>query len=194
MVRAHFKKKRAQTLVSCAKTEHKWYWKEATYFTDISCDLLACDTTHWHGRILVPYITTWHQVDDHNLNPLHCGNLKFSHTQTATVQGVAMNSPEWFYCKQTCIPIAYWEVSPSKYSPWAAMHLAQWCCHHWKYFWNSCCEIAFSALITFLFGYLQYLEIFIPLMQPLFLETTRNHLEPIRGTGWVFNFSNQFLA
>jgi len=31
--------------------------------------------------------------------------------------------------------------APSNYCPWAAMHLSQWCCHHWKCFWNSCCGI-----------------------------------------------------
>jgi hypothetical protein len=29
------------------------------------------------------------------------------------------------------------------------MHFAQRCRHCWKYFWNSCCGIAFSAVDTF---------------------------------------------
>jgi len=41
------------------------------------------------------------------------------------------------------------EGSSSKFSPWAAMHLAQWCCHCWKHFWNSCCGIGISAVFTF---------------------------------------------
>jgi len=43
-----------------------------------------------------------------------------------------------------------WEESLPKYSPWAAMNLAKRCCHCWKYFWNSCCGIIFSAVVTFL--------------------------------------------
>jgi hypothetical protein len=44
----------------------------------------------------------------------------------------------------TSILAAYWQRSP-----WAAMNLAEWCCQCWKHFWNSCCGIAFSAIITF---------------------------------------------
>jgi hypothetical protein len=70
-----------------------------------------------------------------------------------------MKLPEWFYCKpHTCILTTYWEESPSKYSPWAAMHLAQWCCHCWKHFWNSCCEITFSAIVTFYSGVFSILK------------------------------------
>jgi len=43
---------------------------------------------------------------------------------------MAMKFPEWFYCIYTCILTAYWGGSPSKYSPWAAMHLVQRCCHY----------------------------------------------------------------
>jgi len=42
------------------------------------------------------------------------------------IRGVAMKFPERLYCKpHTCMLTAYWEGSPSKYSPWAAMHLVQ---------------------------------------------------------------------
>jgi hypothetical protein len=61
---------------------------------------------------------------------------------------MAMKFPE-FYCSHTCVFTAYWEGSPSKYSPWTTMHLAQRCFHCWKCFWNSCRGIAFSAVITF---------------------------------------------
>jgi hypothetical protein len=46
------------------------------------------------------------------------------------------------------------------------MHLAQRCCHCWKYFWNSCCGIAFRAFVTFfffflfVFGVLKYLSLY----------------------------------
>jgi len=45
------------------------------------------------------------------------------------IRGVAVKFPEWFYCKpHTCILTAYWEGSPSKYFPSAAMYLPQQCC------------------------------------------------------------------
>jgi len=90
---------------------------------------------------------------------------------------------------------AYWEGSSSKYSPWAALHLAQWCCYCRKHFWNSHCEIAFSAIIIFLCH--QYPEIFIPLSQTLFLERARGHSEPNQEYGGysisVINFLDQKL-
>jgi hypothetical protein len=89
-----------------------------------------------------------------------------------TIRGVTV--------KYTCIFTAHWEGSPMKHSPWAAMHLAQWCCHCWQHFWNSCCGMAFSVIITF-FWCLQYPEIFILLRQTLFLEITRSHLEQNEG-------------
>jgi hypothetical protein len=70
----------------------------------------------------------------------------------------------------------------SKYSPWAAMHLAQWCCCFWKHYWNSCCRIAFSIVITFLLCF-QYPKIFIALRQTSFLETVRSHSEPHQEWG-----------
>jgi hypothetical protein len=90
-----------------------------------------------------------------------------------------------YFTKLTCMLTACWEGSPSKYFPWAAMHLAQWCCHCWKLFWNSCCWIAFSSFVTFFFffffGCLRYPEIFVPLRQTLFVETSRSHSEPYQG-------------
>jgi hypothetical protein len=63
---------------------------------------------------------------------------------------VTMKFPERFYCRpHTRILTAYWEGSPSKCSPWAAMRWDQRCCHCWKQFWNSCCTKAFSAVLTF---------------------------------------------
>jgi len=45
------------------------------------------------------------------------------------MRAVAVKFPKLFCCKShTCILTAYWEGSPLKYSPWAAMHLAQRCC------------------------------------------------------------------
>jgi hypothetical protein len=76
--------------------------------------------------------------------------------------GVAMKLSERFYCKpHTRTLTVYWQGSPLKYSPWAAIHLAQRCCHSWKHFCISCCGTAFSAIVTF-FGCLQYPEIFVP--------------------------------
>jgi len=50
---------------------------------------------------------------------------------------VAMKFPQWLYCSpHTCTLTACWEESPSKYSPWATMNLAQRYCHCWKHFWN----------------------------------------------------------
>jgi hypothetical protein len=74
----------------------------------------------------------------------------------------------------------YTYSSPSKYSPWAAMHLAQGCCHSWKHFWNSCRGITFSAVVTF-FGCLQYPEILVPLSQTSLCETATSHSEPNQG-------------
>jgi len=72
----------------------------------------------------------------------------------------------WLWCSRiefiatipVYLPTAYWEGSPLKYSPWAAMHLTQQCCHCWKHFWNSCCRIAFMASSHFV-RCLQYSEI-----------------------------------
>jgi len=67
------------------------------------------------------------------------------------IWGVTMKFPKWFYCKHTCILTAHWQESPSKNSPWAAVHLAQWCCQCWKHFWKSCWGTASSAVVTFFF-------------------------------------------
>jgi hypothetical protein len=57
-----------------------------------------------------------------------------------------MEFQERFCCKpHTCFVTAYSEGSPTKYSHWAAVHLA----HFWKHFWNSCCGIVFSASLFF---------------------------------------------
>jgi hypothetical protein len=48
--------------------------------------------------------------------------------------GVVVNLPEWFYCKRTCVLKVYWEGSPSKYSPWAVIHLVWKSCHCGKHF------------------------------------------------------------
>jgi hypothetical protein len=47
--------------------------------------------------------------------------LKQTRTEIATrnifmLGGVALKTPEWFYCKHTCILTGYWEGSPSKNS------------------------------------------------------------------------------
>jgi hypothetical protein len=96
------------------------------------------------------------------------------------IQGVAIKLSVWFYWKLVYILVPYWKRLPSKYSPRAATHLAQRCCHCWKYFWNSCCGTAFSAVVTFL-GCLQHPEIFVPLRQTSFLETARIHLDSSQG-------------
>jgi hypothetical protein len=83
--------------------------------------------------------------------------------------------PGMIYCKHTRILSAYWEGSPSKYTPWVVLHFARWC-HCWKHLWNSCCGIAFSTVVRF-FRCLHYPEIFVPLRQTLFLETARSHSE-----------------
>jgi hypothetical protein len=69
---------------------------------------------------------------------------------------------------------AYWEPSPSTYSPLAAMHLAQRCCLPLleMLLWNSlqCCRHIFwmSSLS----------DLFVSLRQTLFLETTWSPSEP----------------
>jgi hypothetical protein len=87
--------------------------------------------------------------------------LSLHHISLRRGTQLSMKFPEWFYSKRTCILTAYWEGSTLKYSPSAAMHLAQWCCCCWKHFWNSCYGIAFSAFATFSWC-LQYPEIFFP--------------------------------
>jgi hypothetical protein len=104
-----------------------------------------------------------------------------------------MKLPESFYCKHTCTLTAYWVESPLKYFPWAAMHLAQWCYHCLKSFWNSCCGIAFSAASYFFWDF-QCPEIFIPLRQALLLETARSHVEQNQRNGSMFHYSNWFLG
>jgi hypothetical protein len=74
------------------------------------------------------------------------------------------------------------------------MHLYERCCHCRKYFWNSCCGIAFITIDTFFVVCLQYPEIFVPLRQTLFLRTVRTIRSQVRGTGWGFHFSNRFLG
>jgi hypothetical protein len=54
--------------------------------------------------------------------------------------------------------------------------------HCWKHPWTSCCETAFSAVVTS-FRCLQCAEIFVPLRQTLFLETATSHSEPYRRKG-----------
>jgi hypothetical protein len=58
-------------------------------------------------------------------------NLAWSrgYNDLAYVPDVAVKSPELFHYKShTCIITAYWEGSPSKWSPRTAMHLAHRCC------------------------------------------------------------------
>jgi len=109
-----------------------------------------------------------------------------------TIQCVTLKFLEWFCCKHTCVCTVYWEDSSSKYSLWAAMHLAQWCCHCWKHFWNSCCGIAFSAIVTF-FWMSSIPWNLCSFKQTLFLERARSHSEPNQGIGWMFHFSKLFL-
>jgi hypothetical protein len=73
----------------------------------------------------------------------------YMNSMTGCVQYVATKLPELFYYWYICILTAYWEWPLSKCSPWAAVHLGQRCCHCRKYFCNSCCGIAFSAIVTF---------------------------------------------
>jgi hypothetical protein len=47
-------------------------------------------------------------------------------------------------------------------------------------FWNSCCGMAFSVIVTFLW-LIQYPETLVPLRQTSFLETARSHSEPNQG-------------
>jgi len=66
-----------------------------------------------------------------------------------TTRGLAMKLLEWFNCSHTRVHTAFWEGSTSKYSPWAAMRLAQrycllrletllelplWNSFHWSHF------------------------------------------------------------
>jgi hypothetical protein len=94
--------------------------------------------------------------------------LRYSHVSINAhiIRAATTKFPEWFYCKHTCIPTAYWEGLPSKYSPWAAIHITQRRCHCLKHFWNSFCGRA-STIVTF-FVCLQCPEIFITLRQSLF--------------------------
>jgi hypothetical protein len=68
--------------------------------------------------------------------------------------------------EHTCTLRGFWEGPPSKYSPWAAVHLAHWFCPCWKHWWNSCYGVTFSAVITFIQMF-QYPEIFFSLRQTL---------------------------
>jgi hypothetical protein len=102
--------------------------------------------------------------------------------------GVTMKFTELFYCKNSCILKAYWEGSPSKYPPWAAVQLAQRSCHCWKHFWNSSCWMSFSVHVTFsilksssIKGWLYFWK------RP---EVIRNQ---IRGIELAFPFSNRFF-
>jgi len=95
------------------------------------------------------------------------------------IRGVAIKLPEWFYWKDTRI-LKSWEGSPSKYSPWVAVHLAQRCSHCWKHFYNCFCGIALSAIVTYIW-IPQCAEIFVPLRQTLFLETATSLSEPNQG-------------
>jgi hypothetical protein len=52
--------------------------------------------------------------------------------------------------------------------------------HCWKHFWNSCCGIAFSAVVPF-FGCLQNPKIFVTSRQTLFLERATSNSEPNQG-------------
>jgi hypothetical protein len=46
-------------------------------------------------------------------------------------------------------------VTPSKCSPWTAMHFSQWWCHWWEHF-CKCCYEQLSVPSSHLFGCLQY--------------------------------------
>jgi hypothetical protein len=68
----------------------------------------------------------------------------------AKTRGVTTKFPEWFYCTLTYTLTAYWGGTPSKYFPWAAVPFAQWCYRCWEHLWFSCCGIASSACVIFL--------------------------------------------
>jgi len=112
----------------------------------------------------VPGVKQPHYEADHS--PWSCTWVK----NAWRYKGVAMKFPKLYYCDHTCIPTGYWVDTPLE-------HLAQWCCHCWKHFWNFYCRVAFSAINKF-FRCLHYPEIFIPLRQILFLETAKSFLEP----------------
>jgi 5-methylcytosine-specific restriction endonuclease McrA len=93
-----------------------------------------------------------------------------------------------------CLRIAEGGGLSSKYSPWAAMHVAQRCCHCRKHFWNSCCRIAVSAVVTFFLSVSSFFWNLRPFEADCFWkqpELTRSQLKRI---GWVFDFSNWFLG
>jgi hypothetical protein len=113
-------------------------------------------------------------------NVRHWTLSRASWIQFAPSIPVSLKFPEWCYCKHICVLTPYREGSPLKYSPWATTQLTQRYFHCWKHFWNSCCIIAFSAIIEF-FRCLQYPEIFVILRQILVLETARSHSEPNEG-------------
>jgi hypothetical protein len=99
-----------------------------------------------------------------------------------------MKFPEWFYWRNTCFLLPpYSEGSHSKYSHWAAMHLAQ-LSHSWKHFWNTC-----SASVTF-FWLPSVSWNLCPFKADYFWKQPEVILSQIRGTGWVFHFSKEFLS
>jgi hypothetical protein len=120
-------------------------------------------------------------------------SFSFKTAIVPSIRGVTMKFPEWFYFKHTCVLTAYWEGSPSKYSPSVAMHSAQRCCHCWKHFWNSSCGMTFSAVLTFLyiFNILKSSSLY---GRFYFWKQPRVIRSQIRGIGWVFHFSNPFLG
>jgi hypothetical protein len=79
------------------------------------------------------------------------------------IRGVAITFPEWVYCIT-----AYRVTSPSKYSLWVAMYLAQWGCQCWKHFWNS-----FQHRHHVL--HVNILKSSVPVGQTLFLGTATSH-------------------
>jgi hypothetical protein len=108
-----------------------------------------------------------------------------------TIRDVAMKFPERFYCKpHTCILTAYWEGSPYKWCPWAAMHLAQR-----NIFGTPVVEwLSVSSLFFCVCVCLRCAEIFVPLRQTLVVGTARSLSEPNQGNRAGVPFQYQFLG
>jgi hypothetical protein len=84
-------------------------------------------------------------------------------------------SPKTFGYTLVLVFTAYWLESPSKYSPGAAVHLVQQCCHCWKFLLltNFQCR---HHILFYVFSTVKSSSV--PLRQTLFLETARSHSEP----------------
>jgi hypothetical protein len=114
---------------------HNGFWWNFMLMTNLILFYIVCMQEKWNYKIFQK-----------------CLIVKKNWYIAENIWGVAMKFSEWFYCKHSCILTINWGGSSQKCSLWAAVHFAQWCCHCWKHIWNTCCGIAFSAIVTLFFN------------------------------------------